>query len=108
MDAKRSDVYAHTLMETGTVELGEGIPCRRVSSIIKHEWAHLQQGRMYGGHLDALHVYEVAGVMEFAADCVALRLGATYSPYLHQGPQVCDEMWPRAEAQRLISFQANR
>lgn len=109
VEAKRPGVYAHALLDTDTVELGKDIPCRYLSSIIRHEWAHLQQGRMYGGHRAVLDAYEDPGgaVMEFAADCAAWRLGATYSPYLAQGTQACDEAWPRAEAQRIISFRSD-
>ncbi len=47
-------------------------------------------------------------VMEFAADCAALRMGATYTAYLDHGTKACAEAWPRAEAQRLISYNPNR
>jgi hypothetical protein len=106
MAAKRPGVYAHALLDTDTVELGKDMPCPVVSSVIRHEWVHLQQGRMYGGHLAVLDAYQDRSgeVMEFVADCAAGRLGATYQPYLRWGTGACDESWPRAEADRLIRY----
>ncbi len=94
------------LMEQQRAEIDPDVDCSDVSSVVKHEWAHLQQARLYGSHQAVLNAYQdpSGAVMEFAADCTAWRLGATYQPYLSWGTRACDESWPRAEARRLIRY----
>lgn len=98
------------LMEQRRAEVDPDVECRDVSSVVKHEWVHLQQARLYGSHQAALDAYQdpSGDVLEFVADCTAWRLGATYTPYLTQGTWVCDEAWPRAEARRLIAETGER
>ena len=72
------------LMDQGRAEVDPDVDCRDVSSLVKHEWVHLQQARVYGSQLAATAFYGSSEQLEVAADCGALRLGAEYTPYLGQ------------------------
>jgi hypothetical protein len=70
------------LMDQGRAEIDPDVACVDLSSLVKHEWVHLQQARMYGGQHAAVEFYGSYEQLEIAADCGARMLGATYTPYL--------------------------
>lgn len=76
-----------TWMDERRVDIAPTVGCADVSSIIRHELVHLQQVRVYGSHQAVLAYYGSDEQLELAADCGALFLGATYSPYLGASPR---------------------
>lgn len=64
-----------------TAAIDPRVKCDVVSSVVKHEWIHLQQGRVYGAD-GATAFYGTHDRLEMAADCGARILGAVYAPYL--------------------------
>lgn len=71
-----------TLMDQAHAEVDPDVACVDVSSIVKHEWVHLQQVRVYGSYPAVMAYYGSIDRMELAADCGARLLGATYTTYL--------------------------
>lgn len=78
------------------------LPCAYIRSAVDHEWAHVQQDRMYPGR--AAKAFGSGAQVEILADCVAKVFGnPDYSPYLAERGYGCtqDEY---ATAQRIIDF----
>ncbi|MFF5992562.1 hypothetical protein [Prauserella flavalba] len=104
MDGLKGRAY----LDTGVVTISTATTCEMVSSVIRHEWVHLQQGRMHGGLRGAWRVY--GDRLEIVADCGSWLLGSQHTPYrqraLEAGQPGCS---PRdlAEARRLITFSAD-
>ncbi|MGN6302424.1 MAG: hypothetical protein ACTHN8_15185 [Angustibacter sp.] len=82
--------YGHwgaTDLGSGTVYISPSVPASRLDSVVRHEWAHVLQIRVYGSAsatVAGLNAYfggsGMTGV-ERAADCMALQLGATWTNY---------------------------
>jgi hypothetical protein len=84
-----------------TVEFNPEVPCDRVSSIVRHEWMHLQQARHYGSYDAMLTAYAGdASLIELVADCGSQLLGSIYLPYLSQGWECT--AWALGSARILI------
>ncbi|MFL6141452.1 MAG: hypothetical protein ACJ72N_06220 [Labedaea sp.] len=73
----------------GATDLGAGIvyiaprtPAGRVLDVVRHEWVHVQQGRVYGGIAQARTALAPWGGVEIVADCGAKALGATWTNYI--------------------------
>lgn len=82
--------YGHwgaTDLNSGTVFISPSVPASRLDSVVRHEWAHVLQIRVYGSAsatIAGLNAYfggsGITGA-ERAADCMALQLGATWTNY---------------------------
>ena len=82
--------YGHwgaTDLASGTVYISPSVPASRLDAVVRHEWAHVLQIRVYGSAsatISGLNAYfggsGMTGV-ERAADCMALQLGATWTNY---------------------------
>lgn len=84
------------------------VPCHLVASVVRHEWMHLQQARKLGGTDATYGAYDWdAGRLELVADCGALLLGSTYTPYVAQHEKAtgvgCSASYAAA-AQALIAY----
>lgn len=78
-------------------------PCDYVSSVVKHEWMHLQQGRKFGGKRAAYAAYGgSADRLELVADCGSMLLGARHTPFVDDQGGCSDA--DRAAARALIDF----
>lgn len=69
--------------EDGTIHIAPGTPCEHVDDVMKHEWVHRLQFRIYGSSaaaVDALNSNGYGGY-EKDADCGAKQLGATWTYY---------------------------
>ncbi len=87
-----------------TVRVNRDMPCWTVSSIVNHEWMHLQQARVYGGNDLVVARYGSPDMLEVVADCGSLLLGSTYVPYVERhGRDVCTPHVV-AEATALIGY----
>ena len=90
--------YAHwgvTNWYRNTVYISPSVPPRYLDSVVRHEWSHILQARDY--HLNLpLAVWELnrtfggpgkSGIRgaEYAADCMAIQLGATWTYYTSCG-----------------------
>lgn len=58
----------------GHVVIDDDVPCAILRSTVNHEWAHLQQDRMYSGR--AAQAYGGPDQVERVAGCVAFLFGA--------------------------------
>lgn len=71
------------------VQISSEVPCDLVSTVVSHEWMHLQQERRYPGR--AGEAYGAKG-LERIADCGAQLMGGHYAPYLEKiYPGPCSE-----------------
>lgn len=91
------------LMDQGRVEIDPAVDCADLPSIVIHEWVHLQQARVYGSQHAAVTHYGSVELLEVAADCGALLLGATYTPYLPY-PARCPSAGLTRNARFLIAY----
>jgi hypothetical protein len=73
----------------GATDLGAGVvyiaprtPASRVLDVVRHEWVHVQQGRVYGGMAPARDALAPWGGIELVADCGAKALGARWTNYI--------------------------
>ncbi len=82
--------YGHfgaTDLRSGTVYISPAVPASRLDSVVRHEWAHVLQIRVYGSAsatiagLNAAFGGSGMSGVERAADCMALQLGATWTNY---------------------------
>ncbi|PXY27449.1 hypothetical protein [Prauserella muralis] len=92
-------------MDTLTVLVSRDVPCRYLGDVIRHEWMHLQQGRMHGGW----GAYEHYGArLEIVADCGSWLLGSAYTPYRDDARTVAFgcTMQDLADARELIRFRS--
>lgn len=98
--------YGHwgaTDLASGTVYISPSVPASRLDSVVRHEWAHVLQIRVYGSAsatVAGLNAYfggsGMTGV-ERAADCMALQLGATWTNYT----SCSSPAWQRGAARLL-------
>jgi hypothetical protein len=72
----------------GRVYVSPLVPASRLYDVVAHEWSHLLSVKAYGGDVDAAMAamdrwYGGTGLVgaERAADCMAKRLGATWTHY---------------------------
>lgn len=86
-----------------TVRVSPDIPCNNVSSIVRHEWMHVQQARTLGVDLQAAYNDPTGLLDELVADCGSKMMGSTYLPYLSQPGWKCNE-WATNNARFLISY----
>jgi hypothetical protein len=66
----------------GKAYINPAVPCRNVADVVRHEWMHRQQHRMYGPDHGDLELG--ASRVELVADCGSKLLGSTNTPYLQQ------------------------
>ncbi len=92
------------LMDQGRAEIDPDVDCVDLSSLVTHEWVHLQQARMYGSQQAATEFYGGAEQLEIAADCGAWLLGAAYTPYLPY-PARCPTAGLTRNARFLTAYQ---
>jgi hypothetical protein len=74
-----------------TIYISPSVPTGYLPSVVRHEWSHELSVRDYGGDVAAAvramnHVFGGPGSTgirgaEYAADCMAIRLGATWTHY---------------------------
>ena len=95
---------------TDTIYISPRVPSRYLPSVVRHEWSHELSVRAYGGQVNAAvramnRTFGGSGATglrgaERAADCMAIRLGATWTHYTGcRNPE-----WQRAAA-RLVHGQ---
>jgi hypothetical protein len=105
-----STKYGHwgvTNWYTNTVYISPAVPARYLDSVVRHEWSHILEARDYrlnipaavaalNRHFGGAGSTGIRGA-EYAADCMAIQLGATWTYYTS-----CREpSWQRA-ARRLL------
>ena len=97
--------YGATDLGTGVVYVNPSVPSSLLDSVVRHEWSHVLTMRVYGGNVSAAlagtrAVFGGSGITgaERAADCMAIRLGATWTHYT----SCSDPAW-RAAAGRLLA-----
>jgi hypothetical protein len=73
-------------------------PCAMVSSIVRHEWAHLRQIELYGSWPAAITRAGSMARAEVIADCASKELGSRHTPYVDGKCSTAD----LAEAHLLI------
>jgi hypothetical protein len=95
--------YAVAHLDTDTATLNAAMPCEIVADTVRHEWVHLQQGRLYGSWEETKTAMGSHERAELAADCGSMLLGSVYLPYV-AGAGGSGSCTPTllAEAQRLI------
>lgn len=87
------------------IALSSSHACNYLRSTVDHEWAHVQQNRMYPKRADK--AFGGHGAVEILADCVAQVFGnPDYSPYLRERGYGCTQE-EYATAQRIIDFGRN-
>jgi hypothetical protein len=74
-----------------TIYISPRVPAPYLPSVARHEWSHELSARAYGGDVAAAvramnRVFGGPGATgmrgaEYAADCMAIRLGATWTHY---------------------------
>jgi hypothetical protein len=74
-----------------TIYISPSVPTSYLPSVVRHEWSHELSVRAYGGNVAAAvramnHVFGGPGRTgirgaEYAADCMAIQLGATWTHY---------------------------
>jgi hypothetical protein len=74
-----------------TIYISPSVPGAYLPSVVRHEWSHELSVRAYGGDVAAAvramnHVFGGPGRTgirgaEYAADCMAIQLGATWTHY---------------------------
>jgi hypothetical protein len=97
--------YAVAHLDTDTVTLNAAMPCEVVADTVRHEWVHLQQGRLYGGWEETKTAMGSHERAELAADCGSMLLGSDYLPYVADADCTPELL---AEAQRLTQVVAVR
>ncbi|KQX61923.1 hypothetical protein [Angustibacter sp. Root456] len=96
--------YGATDLGSGTVYISPSVPASRLDSVVRHEWAHVLQIRVYGSASATIAGLNAAfggsGMtgLERAADCMAVQLGATWTNYT----SCSSPAWQRA-ASRLLA-----
>ena len=90
-----------------TIYISPRVPAPYLPSVVRHEWSHELSVRAYGGDVAAAvramnRVFGGPGATgmrgaEYAADCMAIRLGATWTHYT----SCRNPAWSRAAA-RLV------
>lgn len=89
--------------ETMTATVNPNAKCAWVSSIVRHEYAHLQQFRMYGSGTREHY----GSNLERVADCASKLMGSRVTPYLdpdhpaYTGPCTVGDY---QHAQRIIEY----
>jgi hypothetical protein len=101
----RSPDYWGKAFPDGTVVVNPDVPCDSVSSVVRHEWMHLQQIRMYGTDLGSMALGR--NRVEIVADCGSMLLGSTNTPYVRDQLDAhgvgCTDA-DLADARELIEF----
>lgn len=98
-DPKRGIYFGMVFHEDGSAAVNPATPCRLVADVVRHEWMHLQQWRMYGPDFGAVMLGKRR--LELVADCGSMLLGSKYTPYLQQ--ETCTQRDLR-DARRLIDY----
>ncbi|MEU3272892.1 hypothetical protein ABZ639_18790 [Saccharomonospora sp. NPDC006951] len=99
--ARKGQAY----LDAHMIGINPSTPCDMVSSVIRHEWAHVQQGRLAGGLAAAWRKY--GDRLEIVADCASWLLGSEHTPYRQQR---IDDQLPGctaadlADARELLGF----
>jgi hypothetical protein len=101
----RSPDYWGKVFPDGTVVVNPDVPCDSVSSVVRHEWMHLQQLDMYGADLGSMALGR--NRVEIVADCGSMLLGSTNTPYVRDQLDAhgvgCTDA-DLADARELIEF----
>lgn len=105
-----SDKYGHygaTDFATDTVYISPSVPENLLFSVAVHEWSHVLQGVVYNRDWTSMENdlnawYGASGTMglEYAADCMAIQQGATWTHYTS-----CQDPHWRDGAARLLAGQ---
>ncbi len=102
-----SGPWGSTLWPADTVTVNRHTPLGRLDDVVRHEWAHVLQDRVWAGdtgqllaELDAAFGGAGTTGAERAADCMARGLGATWTYYT----SCADPSW-RTAAGRLLAGQ---
>lgn len=66
-------------LNTGTVYIARRTPVQHLADVMRHEWIHVQQWRVYGSAARA--ALAPFGGIEVMADCGAIQLGARWTNY---------------------------
>ena len=87
---------------TGTVTIDPNMPAVEVRDLLLHEWGHIQMFTVYEGDWQASRaeadaVFGADQGEEYAADCIAVLLGATSTTVTD-----CADLQHRAAAQLLL------
>lgn len=91
------NVAGHVDRKTRTVKIIPQVSCDLMTTVVNHEWMHVQQYLV----TDSLtHTYGTIGQAERVADCGSAMMGSTLMPYLDEtGPCTTEEF---KEARKLI------
>ncbi|HEU5470465.1 MAG TPA: hypothetical protein VFV67_07415 [Actinophytocola sp.] len=73
--------WGATDLSRGVVYIAPRTPATRILDVVRHEWVHVQQGRIYGGIDAARAGLAHVGGIEIIADCGAKALGAKWTHY---------------------------
>jgi len=74
--------WGATDLAAGVVYVAPRTPANRLLDVVRHEWVHVQQGRVYGGIAKAKSALASVGGIEVVADCGAKLLGAGWTHYV--------------------------
>ncbi|HEU0103539.1 MAG TPA: hypothetical protein VFR07_14565 [Mycobacteriales bacterium] len=103
----RSGHLGSTLLPAEVVSISPAVPPALIDAVVRHEWSHVLQFRVYGGDTAAMvaaldAAFDGSGPpgVENAADCMARQLGATWTHYT----DCRDPRW-QAAATRLLAGQ---
>lgn len=99
----RAGHWGSTLLPAEQVSISRAVPARLLDAVVRHEWSHVLQSRVYGGDTRAMvtaldATFGGPGGADRAADCMARQLGATWTHYT----TCADPRW-RAAAAVLLS-----
>jgi hypothetical protein len=86
------------------VIISDKVTCDLMTTVVNHEWLHVQQAHTYPGHVD--EAYGGRAEVELIADCGSMLLGSRYTPYItrhrqNTGDRGCTD-YELASAQSLI------
>jgi hypothetical protein len=105
--SRRYSQWGTTNWYANTVYISPSVPRRYLDSVVRHEWSHIVEARDYGLNIPAAvaalnRTFGGAGSTglrgaEYAADCMAIQLGATWTYYT----SCHTPSWRRAAARLL-------
>ncbi|QWF81117.1 hypothetical protein HUW46_04543 [Amycolatopsis sp. CA-230715] len=84
------------------VRIRTTVGCDYMSSVVTHEWVHVQQGHRYGDDLGRTYDAFGAHELEMVADCGSMLLGSPKHPYVDDAGGVCSP-YEVDTARRLIA-----
>ncbi|HET9140449.1 hypothetical protein [Actinophytocola sp.] len=93
--------WGATDLSRGVVYIAPRTPANRLLDVVRHEWVHVAQGRIYGGIGAAKTALAHVGGIEVVADCGAKLQGARWTHYT----KTCTPA-QTAAARQILSGQA--